>query len=85
MKKPRLTIATKTHSSELSDEMFRIWSSIAADAHAGMEAEGLEEAEWLAESLLTVAREHMDKSLHEEYDALLGHQRYNLALETVTS
>lgn len=69
----------------LNDELYRIWSGIAPDAMEAMEADGAEDADYLAETLLNVVDVHMDSAYAVEWHNTSSAKRMALALETVTS
>lgn len=69
----------------LADALYQVWSGIAPDAMEAMAADGAEDADYLAETLLTCAEVHLDPDMLKEWQALTSTERQKLALQTVTS
>lgn len=70
---------------DFTETLWQIWSGIAPDAMEAMQADGAEDADYLAETLLNCAEMHMDPVTLASWQALKPTERYKLALETVTS
>lgn len=70
---------------ELKQKLWQIWNGIAPDAFAAMEADGAEDADYLAETLLNCAEVHMDPDILKQWQELTSTERQKICLETVTA